>query len=134
MNGSFFADGSFDPQAFEAFRKGTHRLVQYLVSKRRAGNLTPESAAREIENATGQRAFPNLKQWVECSDWALALCSTSAEEAVKRGGLGSPEDRHWCSGSWVAGAEKACSNQRHRERPTPEEVQRLVKTLGSVFQ
>ena len=129
MQGAFFPDGSFDAQAFESFRKGTHRLVEHLCTKRRSGSLTPELAAREIEQATGERAFPNHKQWETCSDWALAWCSTSAEEAVKRAGIGWNEDRHWCSGSWVAGKEKECHNPRHRERPSPEEISRLVETL-----
>ena len=131
--GAFFPDGSYDPEAAQVFRKGTDRLVRHLVNLRQLGKLNPEEAVRQIREATGERAFPNLAQWQRVEDWQHVQTSTSAEEAVKRcGGRGG--EFHWCQGNWISGKEKECSNVLHRKQPTAEEVQRLVLTLGRAFE
>lgn len=131
--GAFFPDGSYDPEASPVFRKGTHRLVLHLIGMSRLGKLTPEDAARIISEADGFRAFPSVKVWQTGSQWPLMQAETSAEEAVKRSGYASQGERHWCNGYWICGAEKECSNQRHRSQPTQQEIQALTETLGRAF-
>jgi len=91
-------------------------------------------AGRAVEAASMQVAFPHWLQWRDAKMddgtpilWALAWASTSAEETVKREGMGS--DGHWCGDRWPTGSEKDCPDERHRARPTPDEAQALLDRL-----
>lgn len=131
-NGSFLSDGNWIDSGH--FRGKVDHLVQDLVRDRRQDLLSPDRAARAIVEAGCEQAFPNHAYWAVSSRWPLVQSSTSAEEAVKRGGMGSDNERHWCRGCWISGLEKHCPEPAHRERPLPEEVSRLIKTLSGVFE
>ena len=126
-DGAFTADGSWRPGGVPG---KVSRCVQALVVKRHEG-LPTEDAAKAVREAGVTQAFPNLENWERASSWALARTSTSAEEAVKRAGLGPLG--HWCGERWWRGSERDCKEPRHWQKPTPEEVARLVQTLSLAF-
>ena len=108
------------------------RLVESLVKAKRLGKLTPAQAARDIAEAGLLKAFPMSVGWESHERWGTVPVSTSAEEAVKRSGLGQGTG-HWCAGSWVSGPEKECRSAGHRQMPTAEEVKRLITTISNAF-
>lgn len=133
--GAFRADGSFDPEAPLSARGSVDSLVRALVNRRREGRLAPEEAARVIEAANAQAAFPNLTQWANihslvdlgAATWPLAWTGSSAEEAVKRAGRGS--EGHWCGELWLQTSERDCSSPGHRAVRDPQRVQEHVSGL-----
>lgn len=130
--GSFLSDGSWTDSPHH--QGNVHKLVKGLVADRRQDSLSPERAAREVTSTGTERAFPNVLQWASASRWPLCQASTSAEEAVKRGGAGPSNERHWCNGCWIHGLEKDCRDQSHKIKPTTEETARLVATLSRGFE
>jgi hypothetical protein len=60
----------------------------------------------------------------------MAWTSTSAEEAIKRAGETCSGEHHWCSGKWLPGSQSACKADSHRQRVSPEEVQKLLDELA----
>lgn len=94
--GAFMPDGSYREGAGWAHQGPTHALVSSLVSKRRAGRLTPADAAAIVRNANATSAFPYIAQWEACESWLAVWAGTSAEAVVKYAGAGykaSVEDR-----------------------------------------
>ena len=124
--GAFRADGSFDEDGWEAQRGPIDGLIRALVRGRRAGQLSPEGAANAVLAANGVGAFPNVEQWRGRSAWSECRASTSAEEAVRRAGLGC--EGHHCGGRWVQGYEKDCRELGHR-RAGDQETGAMQKAL-----
>jgi len=126
--GAFMPDGSFNEDAGWTQQGPAHALVASLVRQRRAGSLTPTDAVSLIRSARADQAFPSLGQWETCGPWPACWTQTPSEEAVKRAGLGT--DGHWCGQAWASGPEKACAEDRHRDKPDREEVKTLVECIG----
>ena len=124
--GAFMPDGSFNAYAGWSQQGPADALVRSLVAKRRSGMTLAEATAL-IRSAGHEDAFPSLEQWDSCVSWYAAWAQTAAEEAVKRAGRAT--DGHWCGGLWAAGAEKDCTENGHRERPSPEDARRLTDML-----
>lgn len=100
---------------------------------REALNSRAVSTPAEVVNSCEaiKLAFPNRDQWAQTDRWAAVQTSTSAEEFIKRCGLGV--NGHWCGQRWVQGTEKDCASPFHRGSPAHEEVRSLIGTLGKAF-
>lgn len=146
--GAFMPDGAYFADARLGQRGPTDRFVRSMVKSRGAYGFDPKTAAEAIVLTKQEQAFPNHRQWAGQSPahlgelpppaWPAVWTSTSAEEAVKRCGLGiaDPRDgtpRHWCGDLWVAGDEKHCANTKHRERASNDFVRVLLdRVLASL--
>ena len=129
--GAFMPDGSFKEDALYAERGPMDALVRSLVRQRRAGTVTPSSAASLVKSARSEKAFPSISQWELCSHWALAWEATAAEGTVIRCGNGPCG--HWCGQVWLPTNESDCGDPRHRPSPCPPEVMAIVEGLFSSF-
>ena len=124
--GAFAASGSYLPDGRLDQRGHVDGLVRALVAQRRRGELSLALAVRAIRAANAGEAFPHLTQWVGCEHWALAFCSTAAEETVKREGRGATG--HWCGQRYAAGPERDCGQASHRAVRMP--VAGVVAEVG----
>lgn len=86
--GAFREDGSYWEQGELSSRCQVDGLVRTLVRERRTGVLDPVRAVLAVEAAGAAAAFPNLAQWRTCTEWYACWVATSAEETVKRAGMG----------------------------------------------
>lgn len=79
-------------------------FVIRLCQLRKQGEVSPKHVAALIaQQPSFSSMFPNAHLWhglEEIGQWRVAPCSTSAEEAVKRMGLGT-HDGHWLHGLWT---------------------------------
>ena len=126
--GAFLTDGRFVPEAGLAMRGHVDGLVRALVGQRRRGELSLQLASRAIMAGNATEAFPNVAAWELAEHWAMAPCSTAAEESVKREGRCA--DGHWCGQRWLAGRETDCKAEIHRMRPRRDEVAALLAGIA----
>jgi hypothetical protein len=119
-------------EAGELHHRGpADRFVRTLVRSASTGSASPELASEAIVLARQEAAFPSHASWARCSSWPYAPTASSAEEAVKRSGIGlygrDGTIRHWCDGLWVQGDEKDCVHPGHRTEPESGRIQRLIQ-------
>ena len=127
--GAFMPDGSYFPEGQISQRGVTDRFVRAMVKSRMGPGFHPETASAAIQLGNQTQAFPNHEQWGRSDSWVTVWTSTSAEEAVKRCGLGEG-DRHWCGQRWEEGPEKSCLSEGHRPEKDPERIAELVGKVG----
>lgn len=139
--GAFMPDGSYFREATLAQRGPLDRFVRAMVKSRGTFGFDPKTAAEGIVLTKHESAFPNHAQWATVHEqvhpgaavWPFVRTTTSAEEAVKRCGMGvrGPHDepRHWCGEMWVTGDEKRCDNPAHREKSSPEQVREMLSRI-----
>jgi hypothetical protein len=117
--GDFRADGSWNTSAAAAQRGPRYRFVQSLVRALQAAHISPAQLAERIEASEYAGMFGELEQWrkiTKWDEWALAWTRTSADEAVKRMGVGSTDPAHWEKGQYVAGEDArpfVAANREH---------------------
>lgn len=127
--GAFMPDGSYFYDARLEQRGPTDRFIRAMVKTRGTFGFDPKTAVEAIVLAGQQAAFPNHAQWATVHErvhegaavWPFVWTTTSAEESVKRCGIGirgpNDEERHWCGEVWAAGDEKHCVTRDHRSSP-----------------
>lgn len=139
--GAFLNDGRYSATAELHHRGSVDGLTRRLVAMRREGRLTPEDAARLIEAASAQGAFPSHQHWAtlagRCAPgsaiWPLVPAHTSVEAAVKY--EGRAESGHWCGERFFSGTEHDCPDPRHREPAVamPDEFRRELFGLKAAL-
>lgn len=107
--GDFRPDGSWNASAQLRHRGHRYQFVSGLVRARRAAHLSPAQIADQIEASACAEMFGELSQWktlTRWDDWAFAWTRTSADETIKRCGVGSRERFHWQNGTFCAGEDE----------------------------
>jgi hypothetical protein len=128
MPGAYMPDGSYFADAGISQRGPTDHFVRAMVKSRCGPAFPPHLASEAVTLAKQVVAFPNWRQWAEAPGWSFVWTSTSAEEAVKRCGVGFVG--HWCEELWAEGPESACSDPGHRQEDDRARVTALVASVG----
>lgn len=126
-HGNFRINGSWDPHAHVLSRGPLYAFVRDLVRARRASKLPPSAIAAQIAASSWTQAFPNLQHWLKESrwnHWPSVPASSSAEECVKRCGIGAV-DFHWQEGLAVRGDD----NRNLPAVPMPEVFKNALDAL-----
>ena len=109
QRGDFRLNGSWNPSASAQHRGPLYAFIAGLVRARLAAGISPSALAAQIEGSKWASAFGELTQWKTLGgwlDWPYAWTRTSADETVKRCGIGAVKEFHWEGATCISGEDE----------------------------